>query len=336
MHKYLPSKKFLYILLAIIIALAIIYIFSLINEHHAASLTVVSTETETKSQEFLVLDSDNDGLKDWEEALWKTDPKKTDTDGDGTSDGEEVRLNRNPVAANIAKTGETPSDQANMEVIAANKKADEEFAKLSQTQRLAQTFFSQYIASKSINGASLDNVSKQIILDTAVSMTEASNIKPYTNLDIKIIDDDSTSTLKQYGNNLTQSFFTGTGVEKVDNELVIISNAIQNQDEKILDGLDPIIEGYGRTVNKLLLISVPKNMVLLHLKLLNDLNLLKISLEEIKKMFSDPVQATVGTSRYQNTVPSLNKDWVSLRNYFISKKIIYSDKEYGYFLLNII
>ena len=41
-------------------------------------------------------DSDKDGLKDWEEALWKTDPKFSDTDGDGTPDGEEVAKKRNP------------------------------------------------------------------------------------------------------------------------------------------------------------------------------------------------------------------------------------------------
>ena len=41
-------------------------------------------------------DSDNDGLPDWEEALWKTDSHNPDTDSDGTLDGEEVKLGRNP------------------------------------------------------------------------------------------------------------------------------------------------------------------------------------------------------------------------------------------------
>ena len=41
-------------------------------------------------------DSDSDSLKDWEEALWKTDPEVADTDKDGTSDGEEVKVGRDP------------------------------------------------------------------------------------------------------------------------------------------------------------------------------------------------------------------------------------------------
>lgn len=44
-----------------------------------------------------LIDSDNDGLTDWEEEfLYFTDPNNPDTDGDGMFDGEEVRLGRNP------------------------------------------------------------------------------------------------------------------------------------------------------------------------------------------------------------------------------------------------
>lgn len=42
-------------------------------------------------------DRDQDGLFDWEEALWGTDPDKRDTDGDGVSDGEETKSGRSPL-----------------------------------------------------------------------------------------------------------------------------------------------------------------------------------------------------------------------------------------------
>ncbi|MEK7567086.1 MAG: hypothetical protein AAB527_03065, partial [Patescibacteria group bacterium] len=38
-------------------------------------------------------DSDNDGLKDWEETLWGTNPNNDDSDNDGISDGEEIKNN---------------------------------------------------------------------------------------------------------------------------------------------------------------------------------------------------------------------------------------------------
>ncbi|MCR4322823.1 MAG: thrombospondin type 3 repeat-containing protein [Candidatus Azambacteria bacterium] len=42
-------------------------------------------------------DPDNDGLKNWEEGIYKTDPRNPDTDGDGYLDGEEVASGYDPV-----------------------------------------------------------------------------------------------------------------------------------------------------------------------------------------------------------------------------------------------
>jgi len=53
-------------------------------------------------------DADNDGLLDFEEALWGTDPQDTDTDNDGTKDGEEVTLKRDPMKAGPKDSLETP------------------------------------------------------------------------------------------------------------------------------------------------------------------------------------------------------------------------------------
>jgi len=53
-----------------------------------------SNETLIQSQS---TDSDNDGLKDWQEALFKTEPNNPDTDSDGYLDGEEIDSGHNPL-----------------------------------------------------------------------------------------------------------------------------------------------------------------------------------------------------------------------------------------------
>ena len=53
-----------------------------------------SSTSELLSENFK--DSDNDGLPDWQEELYRTDPFNPDTDGDGYSDSQEVELSRNP------------------------------------------------------------------------------------------------------------------------------------------------------------------------------------------------------------------------------------------------
>jgi hypothetical protein len=340
MYKYLPSKKFIYIILSIIlVGLIILGVKALSNRRlntTSSDKIAAGQRQNTTFQEFKALDSDNDGLKDWEEALWKTDPNKIDTDGDGTNDAEEIKTNRDPVKPNTAKIGSTPSDQMDSELIAANKKADEEFNKLSDTEKLSRTFFSQYLASKSASGVSLTESDKQIILDTAVSMTEGSNTPKYSASDIKITNNLSSTTIKEYGNTLSQAFFTGTSQEKVANEMDIVSQAAQTEDEKILDDLNPIIESYNKTISKILLISVPTDATIMHLKFLNDITSLKTSIEKLKKLFSDPVQAISGIDSYQNSVSELRKDLTTIKNYFIKNNVLFTDKDYGYIWLNII
>ncbi|OHA47783.1 MAG: hypothetical protein A2541_00740 [Candidatus Taylorbacteria bacterium RIFOXYD2_FULL_36_9] len=333
MYKYLPSKRFSFIMLSIILALGIIYLFSFLKEKQIEQKTL-SVETKTKIQEFMAIDSDGDGMKDWEEALWKTDPKKMDTDNDGTNDGEEIRLNRDPLKQNINLANQTPSDKISEEVIAADKKAQTEFAKLTETEKLAQTFFSQYLASKS--ESPLDTTSKQVILDTAISMAEVPNQPKYTLTSLKINDKIDSTILKEYGNSLGQAFFTGTATEIVDNEVAIMNKVMQTNDEKVLKELDPIIESYQKTINKILLINVPREVTSLHLSFLNDLESIKSDIEKMKLLFSDPVQSMAGIGEYQKVKANLLIDLADIKDYFNQKQINFNQSEYGYILLNII
>jgi len=50
----------------------------------------VASPSAALKSEILEKDSDGDGLLDWEESLWGTDPFLVDTDGDGILDGEFV------------------------------------------------------------------------------------------------------------------------------------------------------------------------------------------------------------------------------------------------------
>jgi hypothetical protein len=49
-------------------------------------------------------DTDNDGIRDWEEELLKTDPNNPDTDSDGFLDGEEMNSGHNPLVKSPGDT----------------------------------------------------------------------------------------------------------------------------------------------------------------------------------------------------------------------------------------
>jgi len=56
----------------------------------AQSFEELMAEIETQMMANINKDTDNDGLTDYYEKYWKTDPNKADTDGDGYSDSDEI------------------------------------------------------------------------------------------------------------------------------------------------------------------------------------------------------------------------------------------------------
>jgi hypothetical protein len=83
------------ILVAVILAIGLILFVGKYSKKTALSqLSLWSKEITVESQN---RDNDNDGLTNWQEDLYKTDPNNPDTDGDGYSDGEEINSGRNPL-----------------------------------------------------------------------------------------------------------------------------------------------------------------------------------------------------------------------------------------------
>ena len=88
---------------ALISALVVALLFGVVfavrlwwNAYTSEEEPLPSTPPTEDSQLLSETDSDNDGLSDDIELIYRSDPQVADTDGDGTNDGEEVTLLRNP------------------------------------------------------------------------------------------------------------------------------------------------------------------------------------------------------------------------------------------------
>ncbi|MBL7155510.1 MAG: hypothetical protein ISS88_03385 [Candidatus Portnoybacteria bacterium] len=91
--KKLPLKT---ILVALILAIGLILFVGSYSKKGAFSQINIwgGKETIIESQD---KDTDSDGLRDWEEELYKTSPYDPDTDNDGYLDGEEINSGHNPL-----------------------------------------------------------------------------------------------------------------------------------------------------------------------------------------------------------------------------------------------
>lgn len=268
------------------------------------------------------LDSDNDGLKDWEEVLLGTDPHKADTDGDGTPDGKEAQLGRNPLVKG-------PNDKA---ADAAHVTASAGDAELTATDKVARDFFARYMelnqAGLVNDGASqadlIDQVTKNgIILDAP---------KTYTAANLNVSADNSKEAIKFYGNvegNIFKKHFNPT----LPNEMNVVKESLEKEDPSILKQIDPIIATYKGILEDSLKVQVPSGLIETHLLLVNSLSTLKFSAEQVRKTDKDTLSAINGSSVWLGAVQGLNAALNGIKAAFTQNGIVYNPEEGGAFFI---
>jgi len=311
MYKYLPSKKFTLIILSIAITLIIIGLSLYIKKAQPAPTKLTIGEAQSKIQEFMVLDSDKDGLPDWEEALWKTDPQKPDTDKDGTSDNDEVKANRDPLKANTASKGSEPNDKIDAKIIADNKKYMDDFNNLSVTDKMGRMLLSQYLASKKM-GQSISNAEIANVLDNALSTIPKPIFKQYSMTDLQTFEATTAEEVKDYGDK-TVAVLSSQKPTGVDFNTIINSLAEEDTPAQItekLKGLQPLVDANHQIAIGLLKIKTPTNIASLHLSLANAFELISDNLAQIIASANDPIQMLSLINIYPDSAKNL-KDVIS-------------------------
>jgi len=218
-------------------------------------------------------DTDGDGLKDWEEALWGTDPHNPDTDGDGTSDGEEVKSNRDPTKAG-------PDDKLDIDAVLKPKPTTVE---LSVTDKFSRDLFARYFAVKNQSGTiSADEEDK--LVDNLLTDYDLPKTKRYQLSDILVSPDNSKEAIRLYGNTIGVAIRANTGRE-TSNELAIFEEAVTKNRAELLTELDPIIKKYRGIALAVLAIRAPIGAEELELRLINRLEDVADNVTSMKAAF---------------------------------------------------
>jgi len=268
------------------------------------SIASSSSELNKLSQK----DSDNDGLADWEEALYGTNPNNPDTDGDGTSDGKEVELERNPLIKG-------PKDSLVQKTDATATSTEPE--NLSLTDTFARNFFTQYVnMQQSGTKVTVDNAESvaKSYLKTATLPTVTA--KQYSANELTLIDSNQTS-LKNYQQTLA-GIFNKYWPAGSTNELAIMQKAFVNNNPNALADMNKVIAKYQEVSKGLLSTPVPKLAVSLHLNMINTLSTYIQTLKMIQLAYTDPLSGLVGLNEYQTNQANVLVSIANLRVYFIN------------------
>jgi len=240
------------------------------------------------------IDTDNDGLKDWEERLWKTDSNDTDSDGDGTTDGEEVLVNRDPAVAG-------PNDSLDQVALSKNRgiKAIAEDKSLNVSESIGRSIFSSYLSSKT-NGESQSDQLAALEVLLAEKLPPAQN---YTLADLNISSANTKEAYKLYGNALATALQSGE--TQTESELTIFARAVEKKDAEELAKLDGVIDNLQKMTVGALAVPVPKASSASHLDLILSLEAVKYDLEGMKLVFTDPALAFLALNSYQGNAEKL-------------------------------
>ncbi len=277
--------------------------------------SIVATSTEGLSSELQNIDTDTDGLKDWEEVLLGTDPDKSDTDGDGTADGKEAVAGRNPLVKG-------PNDS--QKETAKNGIPNE---KLTQTDILSRDFFARYMELNQ-TGLSGDAQSQsELIGQVLKNGIVLSSPKVYTQKDMVISADESTAAIRKYGNEVGAIFKKNKNSRR--DETVIANDSLEKEDPEILKEIDPIISTYKSILQSLLNTPTPQVMISMHTDLINSVSRFLFVAESLRQTDVDALKGLQGASGYMAAGESFFNALRALTTYFSSVGISYTQNEGG-------
>jgi len=311
----------------VVIIIAVITVDS-VNKSKTAKLLIQQNNNETSLEvrsltdnnftigregSFIVGDTDEDGLMDWEEEIRGTSPNNKDTDGDGTSDKDEVGLNRDPLLAG-PDDSILPSDQI-----------PELFATISYKEgtlsdQVGKTFIENYlkIGKGEENQSNFKEFSKQLASEAAT----VGKIKDaYTEIDFKTFPNFETAKTRQYGNLL--ALYT------LDYQSEISKINLDSVSSKTLDTI------FTTHLSRLKNMAVPRDAVENHTKYTNAINKIKQSFSLIRNNNEDPLRAYYALQEYAVTMQQMPILYRTIAHFFEDSGIIFSTNELGTFWQNI-
>lgn len=295
----LPTKKFLFRAIPILLVLGIAIFFDIRKDNSLIKETLhdVQQKRELKSKvvsDITFFDSDGDGISDWEEYLWGTNPEKTDSDEDGISDYEEIMNQKESrgLSQDNPALGENSTDQFSKEFFAT-------IVSLKQSGNLTTE------ALANLSNSLVEEASKEDIPGV------------YTVNDIK----KGVTVASLYYENLGEVLYSSRTFE-FGSELQELSILVDTANEASASRLSTIGAEYKALSEKVMEIVVPSEIYPTHLLIANSLYKTGESLQKAAVLSSDPISGVTGISFYFKYSEEFTSALSSLEDYFKQKGII--------------
>lgn len=272
-------------------------------------------------------DSDNDGLYDWEESLWGTDPFDPDTDGDGTPDGEEIKLGRDPRIPG-------PDDKLLQENMPIYKREDKE--NLSVSESFQKDYFDGLLSLRQKGNVSKESLDQMLSELTSKYLKEPNVSREYSLTSIQTTPDNGNEAIKTYVNRLGKLAQDYRGVLSSEDVLGFLNVFAISKDEKVLSELASLIQTYAQAQSALLSVPVPQNLSGEHVAMLNGISTMRRSLNAVYlSAESDPLASILELSSFRAGLLLFATAVEDIKMTTTAAQIQFSGEEFGRLFLNL-
>jgi len=269
-------------------------VFAFTRVRNAQEPQIDLTTLQNNAANALSADDDHDGLKNWEEQIYGTDPHNPDTDGDGTKDGDEIAQGRDPL-----KPGPDDFLSKTQTAISSTENQDET---PNLTQKISQIFGQQYI----VNFVQDPNQQQDLsaIADLMAKTALESNILvPHYLMqnDIVVLHSDNTDDIRSYLHEFDRIAADAFKQVKDLPDITAILNKIAEQGDWNFEDVNKIIDSYSRFFAGIKNTPAPEEFAHVHLDYINNAIKEQAALKKIVRIQSDPALAIVGMRELQET-----------------------------------
>jgi hypothetical protein len=290
----LPSKKLFYIFIPLIVLLGI---FSLVQNQDTKN-SVKQDESKPKvvavqNAIINVSDTDNDTVPDWEEAIWKTDPKNPKT------------FNNVPDA-----------DYISLEI---QRSQEEQIinTSISTVDDLSKQLFSEYLQMKKSGTVDTDTILKMTArISENVEITPLDS--PYTGSDVRTFPDNETENTRAYADTFMGlvNKYTTLYTSQVD------VSKISTSGEDFIAFTETTAGFYLKLSEEIMKLSVPKGAVSAHVAYANSLKESAQSMQELSQIKNDQMKSLMGIGRQSTGQSDQEKAIQALSTFFSQNGIM--------------
>jgi hypothetical protein len=246
-------------------------------------------------------DTDNDGLANWEEILWGTDPNNPDSDGDGVNDGDEAKKENGTHLKKLALKIEEDTSQTD--------------SNITKTEIVSKKIFDSFMETLQNGGAFSTEKSKEIASGAlSVAMrTQTGNENDYVLNENQLVPATFANRIIYIKTVLNELKKMSSG--DVENEIMLLFELAQGDKKDAVKKISKTAQFYNEHTHILMNIKVPSDVAGIHVEMIRSLLKYTKVLSDLGELFNDPLSSADAINSFESSKSKLSVSFLKLRSY---------------------